>query len=182
MRIGDDSRGRAKSRSRKIISPKRISHSSRNQQGNLPMRPGKPCRCQGMRFVHVDQVESAVSHESSHHRSRWQPQFASRRVVHAKPRVRSAMAQRRSSRCEHFRRVPSFVEALQQQEKLVLPTAPFLLQIHQQRNHRSTCTAFFCAAINFPSFSYFKRTVRAAIREINAPRCPSKNPPRKIKF
>src|SRR5437773_8120570 len=182
MRIGDDSRGRLKSRSRKIISSQRISYSSRNQQGNLPMSPRKPRRGERVRFVHVNQVESAVSHESSHHRSRGQPQCASRRVVHANPRFRSATSQRRSLRCEHFRCVPSFVETLQQQEKLVLPAAPFLLQIHQQRNHRSACTAFLCAAINFPSFSYFKRTVRAAIREINAPRCPSRNPPRKIKF
>src|SRR5262249_29615527 len=38
------------------------------------------------------------------------------------------------------------------------------------------------AWINCPSFAYFFRTVRAAIREINAPRRPSRNPARSTKF
>src|SRR5882762_2104959 len=76
----------------------------------------------------------------------------------------------------------AFVQPLQQKIKLILAAPPFLLQIHQQRNHRVPSRVSRSAAISFPSFWYFKRTERAAICAIRAPRCPSRNPPRTTKF
>src|SRR6516225_6655396 len=77
----------------------------------------------------------------------------------------------------------SFVQALQQQQKLVLAATPFPLQIHQQGNHGEVArAAFFCSLTSFPSLPYLRRTDRAAMREIRKPRYPSTKPPRRTKF
>ena len=127
------------------------------------MRASKPDCRQRVRFIHMNHVKSPVSDERPDCGRRGQPQPASRCVMHADSRLRCAMAQGRTLGSEQFSRVAALVHPLQQKKKLILPAAPFLFQIHQQRNHGVASRVSLGAVTNFPSFLYFKRTVRAAI-------------------
>src|SRR5229473_2677403 len=62
------------------------------------------------------------------------------------------------------------VKSLQEQQRLILSAAPRGLQVDEKRSHAPTPGLLWSASISFPSFAYFRRTERAAICAINAPR------------
>jgi len=120
-------------------------------------------------FVGVEQVESTIAQKPANHVRRRQSKHGARDLVNVDSLSLRAAAQRRPLCSEKLRGVAAFVQALQQQQRLALPTAPFRFQIHNEGNHARAPLAPFCAA-NCPSFLYLRRTPRAAIRAISQPR------------
>lgn len=62
------------------------------------------------------------------------------------------------------------LESVEHQQRLILSTPPFRFEIDQQNPHESALRPARFAATSVPSLVYFKRTVRAAICAISAPR------------
>src|SRR6266404_9603339 len=94
-----------------------------------------------------------------------------------------ALAERGTVCRDQFCFMPSFAQPFQQQQCLVLPAAPFGLQIDEQHLHEAASSAPLRAACTkFPSLAYLRRTARAAIFAMSAPRYPSMKPPRRTKF
>src|SRR5260370_42696453 len=79
--------------------------------------------------------------------------------------------------------MPSFAQPFQQQQCLILPAAPFGLQIDEHHLHDAASSPPLRAAFtNFPSLAYLRRTARAAVFTLGARRHPSFRPPRRTKF
>src|SRR5208337_4827110 len=124
-----------------------------------------------MGFVCVEQIESAVAQERANLACRRQAEHCRRHLVHIDSSSPGATAKRRSLCSEKLCGMAAFIQSLQEQQGLALPSAPLGLQVHNQGNHPAPCEAFFFSACTkAPNFANFKRTPRAAICEITAPR------------
>jgi len=93
--------------------------------------------------------------------------------VHGNSGGLCALAQRGICGRDKFGLVAAFEKALEQKQSLILAAAPGGFEIDEQRLHVAASPrplVLDLAAIKRPSFAYLRRTERAAICEISAPR------------
>src|SRR5260370_16130043 len=90
--------------------------------------------------------------------------------VNGYSRGASPLLQLPSQRSDQLRCVSAIAQPLQQQKRLVLPAAPFRLQVDEQHLHDAASSLRPIVCTSFPSLAYLRRTERAAIFAISAPR------------
>src|SRR2546423_43516 len=122
-----------------------------------------------MRFIDVDEFKAARPEEKTDFERGLRTFGEAVHRMHPYASGSCAFFQRRARDHDKFRFVPAGPQPLQEQQHLVLTAAPFGFQVDQQRLHEGvslTAPAF----TSFPSLEYLRRTERAAICAIRAPR------------
>lgn len=94
----------------------------------------------------------------------------------------STMTESRAASRDQFRSVSALVQPFEQEQRLILATTPNGFEIDDQGNHEAPWVLGCCSAsTSWPSFWNFRRTPRAAIRAMSAPRWPSRKPAPRMK-
>ena len=134
------------------------------------MSSSEPSRSDRVGFIGMNDVELAGFYERGNLEGRRNPGEVRGDPVDTDTSGLCTIAQRGTVRRNQLRLVTARLEAFQHQESLILPAAPFGVQVHDQNLHELAAPRWRFDAISFPSLAYFKRTDRAAIWEISAPR------------
>jgi len=108
--------------------------------------------------------------ETADFRSSSSAEKMTRYRVNRYSRGASPLLQLPSQRGDQLCRVSARLQAFQQQKRLVLPAAPFRLQVDEQHLHDAASSLRRVVCTSFPSLAYLRRTARAAILAMSAPR------------
>jgi hypothetical protein len=117
------------------------------------MCSGQPRGSQGVGFVHVDQFNAAIREKGADSDGCSEPEQAARDAMHTDAFFSCAMAQGGMFSRDQFRRVSTFIETLEEEQRLALATAPFGFEIDDERDQAAPrFLACFSASTNCPSF------------------------------